>query len=428
MQSLETLYSGLLGIIKQISDSILFLWTIANIEFSKLIADPFGQLSLAYHRILTEISKLIGITTSGITEAFQGFISDPLYLVFTSLALLPVILWQIFLFKKSKNRKIQIIIFLMGTLTVIPIFAVMRLFEYYPQFDFISQANEAINNPIYQFLITFAWVGLSEELVKQWILRYLDSKYLLVQTINDSINLSLISALGFSFAENILYFHNIAAGFGLGSLIIAFLFRSIFTTCSHLVCSGFFGYYYGIAKFSMSIVEESNWEGKKLRIARTIGRIFNISRIQAYQETTILKGLLIALALHAAYDFLFQMNAYTGNPLFIIAGAVFIITFYLLLKKILKNRAGRLILSDEQTKQKVSSMAKTDEDVVIELLGMWFNKGNYVDVIHICGRLLKRDPDNRVVKLFKAKALDQMTHDNPYKLILSKLFPDHKTS
>jgi hypothetical protein len=68
-------------------------------------------------------------------------------------------------------------------------------------------------------------------------------------------------------------------------------------------------------------------------------------------------------------------------------------------------------------------MAKSDEDVVIELLGMWFNKGKYVDVIHICERLLKRDPNNKIVNLFKAKALDSMDQGNPYKVILSKLFP-----
>lgn len=349
---------------------------------------------------------------------------EPLYLAYGGLALLPAIIWLAFLFKKNKNKKVQILIFLLGSLTVIPIFIIQYLFSYYPQFDIVTQAKDALTNPIYKFLVTYAWVGLSEELVKQWILRYLDSKYLLVQTINDSINLSLISALGFSFAENILYFHQIGTQLGLLTLLVAFLFRSIFTTCSHLVCSGFFGYYYGIAKFSISIVEESNWEGKKLYFSQLIGKIFNISRIQAYQENTILKGLLIAISLHATYDFLFQMNVYTGNSLYIAVAAIFIIIFYLLLRKILKNRAGRLILIEGREDQKTSSMAKTDEEVVIELLGMWFNNGKYVDVMHICERLLKRDPGNRIVKIFKAKALDKMEHGNPYKTILTKLFPD----
>ncbi len=64
-------------------------------------------------------------------------------------------------------------------------------------------------------------------------------------------------------------------------------------------------------------------------------------------------------------------------------------------------------------------MGKKDEEVVVELLGMWFNEKKYVDVIHICERLLQRDPDNNVIKLFKAKALDKMDEKSTYREILN---------
>lgn len=66
-------------------------------------------------------------------------------------------------------------------------------------------------------------------------------------------------------------------------------------------------------------------------------------------------------------------------------------------------------------------MGKKDEDVVVDLLGMWFNDKRYVDVIHVCERLLQRDPDNNVVKLFKAKALDQIDEKNTYHKILGSV-------
>jgi RsiW-degrading membrane proteinase PrsW (M82 family) len=351
---------------------------------------------------------------------------EPLYLAYAGLAFLPAIIWLSFLFKKNKNKKVQLLIFLLGSLSVVPIFLIQYLFQVFPQADFISLADENISNPLIHFLLIYAWVGLSEELIKQWLIRYMDSKYLLVQTINDSIHFSLISALGFSFAENIFYFYQIGTQFGLASLLVAYLFRSIFTTCGHLVFSGFFGYFYGIAKFSISIVEQSNLQGKKLWLSRLIGRILNISRIQAYQETTILKGLFVAIVLHTTFNYLLEMNNYTGSSLFIGLSALFIVVCYFVLRSILKHRAGKLILVQGQSDQKTSTMAKSDEDVVIELLGMWFNKGRFVDVIHICERLLKRDPDNKIVKLFKAKALDKMEGNNPYKNVLSKLFPDEQ--
>jgi len=349
---------------------------------------------------------------------------DPLYLLYGGLALVPALIWLIFIFSKQGNKKIQIIIFLLGSFAVVPIFLLQYAFIQFPQFDIVSFANQHITNPHLNFLILYAWVAITEEIIKQWMIRYLDSKFLMVQTINDSIQFSLISALGFSFAENIFYFYQIGTNFGVGSLLVAFLFRSIFTTCGHLVFSGFFGYFYGIAKFSISIVEHSNLQGKKLWFSRWLGERFNISRIQAYQETTILKGLFTAIMLHMIFNYSLEMNNFTGNSLFIAFAAVFIIVCYIVLRQILKHRAGNLILIDEPEERRTSTMAKTDEEVVIELLGMWFNKAKYVDVLHICERLLKRDPNNRIVQLFKAKALDKMDQSHPYKNILGKMFSD----
>ena len=66
-------------------------------------------------------------------------------------------------------------------------------------------------------------------------------------------------------------------------------------------------------------------------------------------------------------------------------------------------------------------MAKKDEDVILELLAMWFQNKRYVDVLHICERLLERDPDNTVVQLFKAKAMDAMDEKSAYKKILGSV-------
>jgi RsiW-degrading membrane proteinase PrsW (M82 family) len=350
---------------------------------------------------------------------------EPLYLLYGGLALVPAIIWLSVIFRKQSNKKIQILMFFMGAFSVAPIFLIQYLFTQYPQLDFISHANNTFaENPHLLFMFLYAWVSISEELVKQWMVRYLDSKYLIVQTINDSIRLSLISALGFSFAENIFYLYYIGTSLGVAQLLITYLFRSIFTTCGHLVFSGFFGYFYGIAKFSISIVEQSKLQGKYLWFSQWIGRVLNISRIQAYQETTILKGLLLAILLHTIFNYSLEMSSFTGNPLFIGASAVFILLCYLSLRRLLKHKSSKLVLIDNHQTKEASSMAKDDEEVVIELLGMWFKEKKYVDVLHICERLLKRDPTNRIINLFKAKAIDQMGEKDPYKKILPNLFSD----
>jgi len=342
----------------------------------------------------------------------------PFYYLAGLLALIPALIWLIFIFRKNRNRWVQLLIFGGGIVAVIPIFILQIIFFKYPNLDFITHLQNLIKDPNLQFIVLFLWVGITEELIKQWILRTADSRFLIVQTINDSISFSLIAALGFSFAENIFYFYQIGTSLGLQTLFVAYFFRSIFTTCAHLVFSGFFGYYFGIAKFSITIFEQSEQRGRKFYFYKILSRWLNMSRIQAYKEATILKGLLIAILMHSFYNYTLQFN-------FIPVAAIFILISYYILTRLLKHRAGQLILVQDNT-QNQSTMAKTDEDVVVELLGMWFNQSRYVDVIHICDRLLKRDPGNRVVELFKAKALDKIDPNNPYQKILQKLFPNKK--
>ncbi|MBT4917637.1 hypothetical protein HON58_04325, partial [Candidatus Peregrinibacteria bacterium] len=126
-------------------------------------------------------------------------------------------------------------------------------------------------------------------------------------------------------------------------------------------------------------------------------------------------GLFIAIIMHAAYNYLLQLSIMPPVIIFVVLG-------YIYLRYLLNRKAGHLILETDITKYKKSTIAKKDEEVVIELLGMWFKDKRYVDVIHIAERLLERDPDNKVVKMFKAKALDKMDDKETYKSILGNMF------
>lgn len=342
--------------------------------------------------------------------------SFTLYILSGILAFIPALIWLTVIFKKTKRKGIQTLIFLGSIFSVVPVFILHYLLREYPQFDVLRLLSSNIRDATIISIFTYISVGIVEEIVKQLLIRGVDHKYLLIQTINESLQFSLISALGFSFAENIFYIYSIYINYGIKQLFIAYLFRSIFTTCAHLVFSGFLGYYYGIAKFSLNIVEQNKWLGKKQRLTNFISRVFGMSKTQSYKELTILKGLGIAIVLHATYDFLLELNQTLLVVIFIIISAA-------VLLHLLKQRSGKLILITDIDTQKTSSMAQKDEQVVIELLGMWFQDKKYVDVIHICQRLLQRDPDNKVVQLFKAKAGDKIQDESAYGKILKNIFP-----
>ena len=133
----------------------------------------------------------------------------------------------------------------------------------------------------------------------------------------------------------------------------------------------------------------------------------------------VLKGLFIAISLHVVYNYLLQFNIVLPIIGFVIAG-------YIYLQYLLSRKAGHLILTTDISSKKPSTIAKKDEAVVMELLGLWFQEKRYVDVIHICERLLERDPDNNVVKLFKANAIDKMDDKDTYKTILKTILHHNK--
>lgn len=339
-----------------------------------------------------------------------------LYALSVFLAFIPAFLWLTFLLRNKKHKKVELLIFAGSILSVVPVFALQYFLKIFPEFDIVHFLQGSLSDQNAGFLIVFISVGVVEEIVKQILIRVIDRKYLLIQTVNESIHYSLVGALGFAFAENIFYIYSIYTNLGIQQLFVAYIFRATFTTCAHLLFSGFFGYYYGIAKFSLHIVEQSRVKGKKQFFTSLVSKIFHISQIQVYKELTIFKGFLLAMTLHATFNFLLQMNL-------IIPVVGYVVAFWLLLRYMQSRQSGQLVLVTDIDSHRTSSMAKKDEDVVIELLGMWFNEKKYVDVIHICQRLLMRDPDNKIVQLFKAQAMDKIESKNVYGQILGKLFP-----
>ncbi|MFC1655309.1 PrsW family glutamic-type intramembrane protease [Patescibacteria group bacterium] len=328
------------------------------------------------------------------------------------LAIIPVGIWLYILFKDTRHGKgILALMFSGGILAVLIVFGLQFFWLYFPEIDPFLWLETNITDPTYYFVILFVLVGVLEEIVKQVMVRFVDTRTILVQTVNDSIKFSLAAALGFAFAENIVYFYSVITEAAIQDVIVTFLFRSIFTACAHMIFSGIFGYFFGIAKFTLDITRHRHWQGKIYIGVHLMSKLFKIPYAQAFKEYKILQGLVIAILLHAVFNYMLQMN-------YILPVIGLVVLGYLYLRYLLHRKAGNLILVTDIDEKKQSSMGKKDEDIVLELIGMWFEQKKFVDVMHICERLLERDPDNNVVKLFKAKAMDKLDPNNPYRKIL----------
>lgn len=316
------------------------------------------------------------------------------------LAVIPVGIWLKIIRGEEQEKNLLIKTFLLGTLAVIPPFVLIFLFDAYPQLNLYAIIEKDVSQAALAAILINIVVGVIEELAKNLIVRIIDKRHPeYIQTIGSALKLNICAGLGFSFAENIFYFYNIwiNPAFGASVLFTTFIFRSIFTMCAHMVFSGIFGYYFGIGKFSADITEAMHWEGKKMLLERFISKLTGKLTFEIVREGKNIKGLLIAMGMHAAFNVSFDLQYKLPSILIVAAGALYV--YYLL-----HTKSGHLLFS--VIKRRNSSMTPADEDVVVELLGMWLNEGKLPQVIEVCDRLLKRDPDNNVVKIFRAKAMD----------------------
>jgi len=332
--------------------------------------------------------------------------------LFAIAAFAPVAVWLSLIFKKGEqSKKTVILIFLAGCLTAPALLGMQYLWHIFPEFDLGKMIENSIQSQSKEYIAMFILFAALEEIFKMYVIISIDKKTVLIRTVGDAIKYSVTSALAFSFTENIYYLTSYWTTSTNNTILGMYISRSVITMCAHMVFSGIFGYYYGISKFAMYIKNEEERTRKKHRIAKIISKVFRLPTSQGYQQELILKGLTIAILSHATFNFLLQYNHTIPPTLFIIIG-------FLYVKYLLKRKAGHLLLDIDISNKSKSTMVKKDEDIVIDLLGLWFKEKKYADVIHVCERLLERDPDNIVVKLFKAKALDQIDTNDTYRNIL----------
>lgn len=328
-------------------------------------------------------------------------------IIATTITLIPTFAWLYFLFSDSKKRKIVMaLIFFGGILTVAPLLLMQELFSTFPDTNFIRLIPDKIPNVAISAIVIIVILAMLEEIFKQLFLRFIDEKYLLVTSVNDSVKFAMVAALGFSFMENVYpYFYRIIHSGRYGQLMSIFLMRSLFTSAMHIAVSGIFGYYYGVAKFSVDFREESNWEGKKLYFARFLNRFFDVPLSKAYKEQRIFYGLCIAMGIHGLFNTL-------ANFELVLPGLILVAISFVYLMLLLKSKEGETVMVNDIDTNR-STIAKKDEDVIIELIGVWFNEKKYKDVIQICDKLLMRDPSNNIVKLFRSKSVDQLEGNTP---------------
>lgn len=119
---------------------------------------------------------------------------------------------------------------------------------------FISEEllNFFSTNFAYALFFSLIITGAIIELSKNTIVRFFGKKFF--ETIDDVVDLSFATALGFTAMENIFHFYALflhADTYDTPMIIIKEIISQVFFIIPiHLFCSGIFGYYYGLSLFA----------------------------------------------------------------------------------------------------------------------------------------------------------------------------------
>ena len=259
-------------------------------------------------------------------------------------ALIPAIIWCVLFLEYHRERFCTVfLMFFSGMVATVPILfydALVRrgielqffLFRVIPESfnrsaeQFVSGQMVGIGNlhsTLLTVFLSFLIVGLIEEVSKYWVLKR--SGQMVFSSIDDVLQLSIIVAVGFSFAENITnpgYFMGFVREyllvpdhpdvFGFLSNVVG---RSIMTSMVHIVSTGVMGYFLGLAIFAGPYLEEEYKRGRVHRIMEWFHSLFRLQRKSIFRIQMVCTGLFFAILLHSLFNFLVTLpDLIPGHP------------------------------------------------------------------------------------------------------------------
>ncbi len=261
------------------------------------------------------------------------------------IALIPVVIWcRLFLSYHKERLSIVVLAFFAGMLSTAPILfyneLMLRgielnffLFRIVP-ISFSGSSEQFVSDSIFKSttgstsivlttLITYLIVGIIEEVSKFWVLRHSSKEFF--RSIDDTLQLAIIVAIGFAFAENLVnptYFVGFVKNYLVespspqwGPLIGAVFGRGVLTMMVHILSTGVLGYYFGLAFFASPLLRAQFQNGRTHPIIFALHRMLNLRTEALYARVQLTIGLVFAIVIHGVFDFIVSLpDVLPGNP------------------------------------------------------------------------------------------------------------------
>ncbi|MBN2087229.1 PrsW family intramembrane metalloprotease [Candidatus Peregrinibacteria bacterium] len=248
------------------------------------------------------------------------------YIVVFLITIIPFAVWlYLFLWKRNLNKFVTAAVFAGGMIAAKLILIYQDYWEKTINLIFfkVNPVNFRENiqlifssRPILALFLSFIGVGVMEEFLKFLMLKTIGHRFF--KSIDDVIEMAIITALGFAFFENIVYFFNQWGQLSTGTFMVFAIFRITIVTMVHILCSGVLGYYFGMAFFASPVLKIEYLKKKKHPVLGFFSTILHLKKENVYHDEMLLIGLVSALSLHAIYDFVLSMEfVVLGLPLHI---------------------------------------------------------------------------------------------------------------
>ncbi|MBN2306728.1 PrsW family intramembrane metalloprotease [Candidatus Peregrinibacteria bacterium] len=276
---------------------------------------------------------------------------DPKYSITFLIAIIPALIWAALFMKKHKENKWLVLLTFTGGIFAAQLILLYKgywdtsinlIFAKITLVDFRSNISSIFISTVLAAFVTFMGIGAMEEFFKFGVMKLINKSFF--RSIDDVITLAIVSALGFSFYENMIYFNSQWGTMNIQTFAMLAVSRVTIVTMVHMLCSGVLGYFFGHAYFASPILRLEHVQKKRHPMLIFFKNLLHMKKSHLYQNEMITIGLVLAMLLHAIYDFVLSSTINLSPVL--IAGTILLYFFggYYFLSYLIKRKESKLQL------------------------------------------------------------------------------------
>lgn len=239
-------------------------------------------------------------------------------------ALIPAMIWLYMFMRGRELNKFLVLFTFIGGMIAAKLILIYQgywdhtvnliFFKVQPVDFKANLQNIFLSDPLLAVFLSFVGVGVVEEYAKFWIMRLINHNFF--KSIDGVMKFAIISALGFSFFENMIYFLGQWGELSAGNFFVFALMRVTVVTMVHVLCSGILGYYFGMAFFASPMLKIQHMKKKRHRVLEFLNRVLHLKKSHVYHDQMFMTGLVLSMLVHGLYDFLLTINVtIAGIPL-----------------------------------------------------------------------------------------------------------------